>query len=311
MTVGPMRNRSSTLGSPPCSRPVVNLRRVANPLVDLPTDVLDLIVRQLDLRTVCALRQACYGLSKLRLPQGMRIALQVVRERPSLPREYHKWRHDSHTRLTKTWSMETYRASRAWRLEWTGVAAITDALPTAALIEAHGAMPRFSDRSNRLCEYRRLVAHAIEDRMWDVCCSEDRYKSREGYPIVKKLSDEEATRLVAQMLEKVGLNWGPAAFYHTAHGRFGYTPFLLAAEQHNLPLVKYLHAEWGDHMTIHSRTREGNNAYALCHHSMEQSGYTEAEMDESEVLQYLLDAGVEAAPLVMTVDVDEPDPWVF
>jgi len=290
---------------------VVTLRRVANPLVDLPTDVLDQIVQQLDLRAICALRQVCWGFSKLRLPQGVLIALQVMRERPSLPEKYRTWRHDAHTRLTKTWSMETYRASRAWRLEWTGVAAITDALPTAALIEAHGVMPRFSDASSRLCEYRRLVAHAIEDRMWDVCCSEDRYKSREGYPIVKKLSDEEATRLVAQMLEKVGLDWGSAAFYHTAHGRYGYTPFLLAAEQHNLPLVEYLHAEWGDHSTIHSRTRQGNNAFALCRHWLWKLGYTEEEMEESEVLRYLVHKGVDQAPLLRDpIDVDTFDPWM-
>ena len=282
---------------------------MANPLVDLSTDVLDQIVQQLDLRSLCALRQVCWGFSKLRLPEGMLIALQVLRQRPSLPEKYRTWRRCAQTALTRTWSMKTYSASRAWRLEWTGVAAITDALPLAALIKAHSAMPRFSE-SRAPPAARTLLSYAIEDRMWDVCCSVDRYKSREGCWVAKKLSDEEATRLVAQMLESVGLWYGSSAFWHTINGRYGYTPFLLAAEQHNLPLVEYLHREWGDHSTIHARTRQGNNAYALCLKQLEKSGYTAEEIAESEVLWYLAHKGVEVEEWVEMIDVDATNPWM-
>lgn len=306
---GAKRLRPSTLGSPPCSRPVVTLRRMANPLVDLPTDVLDQIVQQLDLFSLCALRQVCWGFSKLRLPEGMLIALQVLRERPSLPEKYRTGRVNAMAALTKTWSMKTYSDSRAWRLEWTGVAAITDALPTAALIKAHSVMPGFGE-SKCLGLYRELVSRAIEDRMWEVCCSEDRYKSREGCWVVKKLSDEEATRLVAQMLENVGLWYGSTAFWHTINGRYGYTPFLLAAEQHNLPLVEYLHREWGDHSTIHARTRQGNNAYSLCLKRLQKNGYTAEEIEESEVLRYLVHKGVEMQEWIELIDVDATNPWM-
>ena len=207
--------------------------------------------------------------------------------------------------------MKTYSASRAWRLGWTGVAAITDALPTAALIKAHSVMPGFGESGYPgLYRYRELVSYAIEDRMWDVCCSEDRYKSREGCWVVKKLSDEEATRLVAQMLENVGLWYGSTAFWHTINGRYGYTPFLLAAEQHNLPLVKYLHREWGDAQTIHARTRQGNNAYSLCMKRLQKNGYTAEEIEESEVLRYLVHKGVEVQEWIELIDVDVTNPWM-
>ncbi len=308
---GLKRLRSSTLGSPPCSRPVVTLRRMANPLVDLPTDVLDQIVAQLDLVSLCALRQVCWGFSKLRLPEGMRIALQVLRQRPSLPERYRTWRQSAMVALTRNWRMKTYSASRAWRLEWTGVADITDALPTAALIKAHSVMPGFGESGHPdVGRYRELVSYAIEDRMCDVCCSEDRYKSREGCWVVKKLSDEEATRLVAQMLENVGLWYGSSAFWHTINGRYGYTPFLLAAEQHNLPLVKYLHREWGDAQTIHARTRQGNNAYSLCMKRLQKNGYTAEEIEESEVLRYLVHKGVEVQEWIEFFDIDATNPWM-
>jgi hypothetical protein len=282
-------------------------RREANPLVDLPADVLDLIVRHLNLPSACALRQTCWALSQLRLSRGQAIALQVQKAPPSYAEKWHLHRERPELCLTKTWSVSKFNhVSRAWRREWAGVAQITDAAPTAALIGAFGAMPPFSE-SRAVLKYRQLLEHAIEDRFWDVCCGKDRYRCAEGHWVAKSLSHEEVTRLVAKMLESVRLWYGSASFYHTEHGRFGYTPFLLAAEQHNLPLVKYLH-EWGHAQTVHARTRMGNNAFALCRHRLAKTGHTGEEIEESAVLRYLCHHGVEAVPMLMTIDVDETDP---
>ena len=48
----------------------------------------------------------------------------------------------------------------------------------------------------------------------------------------------------------------------------------------------YLHKNWGPTTTIHARTREGNNAYALCKDHLERMGHSEEQIRESSVLKY-------------------------
>jgi len=281
------------------------LRRAPHPLVDLPTDVLGLVVQLAGLPGACALRQTCWALSQLQLPVAMQLALKLQRSKANLPPGLRTdvRRAPLITTLTKNWSMETYKRSRLWRQEWAELAFLTDSMPIRSLLDAYYQMPAYSDtlegcRSLRL----PLVRNAIQDRLWDVCCGKDRYKGAHGCWITKELSHEEVVGAVASMLQGVGLWWGSTAFFHTEHGRYGYTVFLLAAEQHNLPLVKYLHQHWGSSTTIHARSREGNTAYALCKDHLERMGHSEEQVRESSVLRYLAECGVEPAPLVITND---------
>lgn len=283
------------------------LRRAPHPLVDLPTDVLCSVVQLAGLPSACALRQTCWALSQLQLPAAMQFALKLQRVQSNFPaafrQDVHRGCENLSTTLTKNWSMETYKRSRLWRQEWAELAFLTDSMPIRPLLDAYYQMPAYSDTLTGWQSLRLpLVRNAIQDRLWNVCCGKDRYKGAHGCWVTKELSQEEVVDVVASMLQGVGLWWGSTAFFHTEHGRYGYTAFLLAAEQHNLPLVKYLRKNWGPSTTIHSRSREGNNAYALCKDHLERMGHSEEQICESSVLKYLIECGVEPAPLVMTHD---------
>jgi hypothetical protein len=266
---------------------------------------LELLMRLAGLPTACALRQTCWALSKVALPEDQELALKFQRTKPSLPLKYHQCRRGAGVELciTRYWSSETLCASRRWRVEWALLANLTDAVPIRELLDAYYQMPTYANAltgSNLL--RKRYVRNAIQDRMWDVCCGKDHYRDAYGRCITRDLSHEEVTDIVASMLHGVGLWYGTSAFYHTEHGGLGYTVFLLAAEQHNLPLVKYMHEFWGDANTIHSRTRDGNNAYALCKEHLVRMGHSEEQVRESRVLKYLVECGVEQAPLVPSLD---------
>lgn len=283
----------------------LSLRRAPHPLVDLPTDVLGLVMQLAGLTGACALRQTCWALSRLQLPAAMQCALKLQCAKANFPPGLRKDDRRDHLRvwLTKDWSMDTYKRARMWRQEWAELAFLTDSMPIRTLLDAYFQMPAYSDtiegwRSLRL----PLVRNAIQDRFWDVCCGKDHYLGVHGCKITRELSQEEVVDVVASMLVGVGLWWGSTAFFYTEHGRYGYSVFLLAAEQHNLPLVKYLHKNWGASTTIHSRTREGNNAYALCKDHLERMGHSEEQIRESSVLKYLVEHGVEPAPLLITHD---------
>ena len=262
-------------------------------------------MRLAGLPAACALRQTCWALSKVALPEDLELALKLQRTKPSLPYEYHQClrRSGLEPHTMKHWSSETYYASRRWRVEWALLASLTDTVPIRELLNAYYQMPTYADAMMGSRVLRRTyVRNAIQDRMWDVCCGKDHYQDAYGRRITKDLTHEEVTDIVASMLHGVGLWYGASAFYHTEHGGLGYTVFLLAAEQHNLPLVKYMHEFWGDTCTIHSRSRDGNNAYALCKEHLVRMGHSEEQVRESRVLKYLVECGVEQAPLVPSFD---------
>jgi len=136
----------------------------------------------------------------------------------------------------------------------------------------------------------RAVLHkCIEARLWDVIGGHDVIRSD---PVTEKrvpMSNEQVLHTVKRMFDKaVKVHNGPTSFFYTPYGWLGFTPFLLAAERQNLPLVKYLHETFPESITVGSRSQAGNNAYALSEAYLRQyMRRTPREMRDSAMLAYL------------------------
>ena len=136
----------------------------------------------------------------------------------------------------------------------------------------------------------RVVLHkCIEARLWDVIGGHDVIKSDPVTEMRVPMSNEKVLRTVQRMFDKsVNVHNGPTSFFYTPYGWLGFTPFLLAAERQNLPLVKYLHETFPESITIGSRSQAGNNAYALSEGYLRQyMRRTPCEMRRSAMLAYL------------------------
>lgn len=179
--------------------------------------------------------------------------------------------------------------------------------PSEKQVWMHPDAARYLMGNRHVLDIREQMSAAIEDRMWEVCCGEDRYKTGNGRWVIAAMSREEAACTVKRMLEEVGLHNGSTAFWHTRFGYLGMTPFLLAAERHNLPLVRYLFKRHSSHLTVRARSRFGNNSYALCKAHMLRKGHSHEQIEESEVLRYLLRHGVDEEPLIATCGAHDLD----
>ena len=149
----------------------------------------------------------------------------------------------------------------------------------------------------RLCtrieKSRRILQYVIQDRLWNVCCSQDVYKNEQGATVTQPMSHVQARDTVRRMLEDTNMWYGQNAFWFTKYGWLKFTPFLLAAERQNLPLVKYLYEVFPNAVTIDATSQAGNNAYALCKAWLERTKHTPKMIQESELLHYLIDTGMD------------------
>ena len=154
----------------------------------------------------------------------------------------------------------------------------------------------------------RAVLHkCIEERLWDVICGYDVTKSDPyASPTHTPMDNEQVLHTVKRMFGKdVKVHNGPSSFFYTPYGWLGFTPFLLAAERQNLPLVKYLRETYPPSITAESKSQAGNNAYALSEaYLLWQLRRTPEEMEGSEMLAYL-------RPIVDEIRLkrDEYDAW--
>ena len=136
----------------------------------------------------------------------------------------------------------------------------------------------------------RVVLHkCIEARLWDVIGGHDVIRSDPVTEMRVPMSNEQVLHTVRRMFDKsVNVHNGPTSFFYTPYGWLGFTPFLLAAERQNLPLVKYLHETFPESITVGSRSQAGNNAYALSEAYLRQyMRRTPCEMQGSVMLAYL------------------------
>jgi hypothetical protein len=122
---------------------------------------------------------------------------------------------------------------------------------------------------------RVALFKAIEARMWDLIWGED---------LERQMSQEEVVVVVKRILSTTPVR-NDRCFHFTNKGWLKYTPFLLAAEKHNLPLVKYL-AKRPD-TDLRATSRGGNNAYAICKHAMMRNRRSDRDIANSKVLHYL------------------------
>ena len=139
---------------------------------------------------------------------------------------------------------------------------------------------------------RSVLHKCIEARMWPVISGHDVVRVDEEIYMKVPMSKESVLETVKRMLDKdaCGVHNGPTSFFYTEYGWLGFTPFLLAAERQNLPLVKYLCETFDEKVTTKSVSQAGNNAYALCRgYLKEQLRRTPEEMEQSHILQYLRD----------------------
>lgn len=137
---------------------------------------------------------------------------------------------------------------------------------------------------------RSVLHKCIEERMWTVISGHDVVRVDAETYMKIPMSKERVLETVKRMLDKdvCGVHNGPTSFFYTECGWLGFTPFLLAAERQNLPLVQYLCENFDEKVTTKSVSQAGNNAYALCRgYLKEQLRRTPEEMEGSEILDYL------------------------
>lgn len=238
-------------------------------------------------------------------------------------------------RAPRKWCHKAHFEQRAWRVEWSEIVCIADRAPIHELINAFLLIPSHDSSSmrctilqavedwdvafrklpheqkmkltypssppnimakKRVFHVRRVIKWIIEDRLWMVCCGKDIYFNDRGAQVVDLMDDKETTRAVKRILEEVNVHNGNYSFFHTMYGWLNFTPFLLAAERHNLPLVKYLHEYYHPSITIDSVSQAGNNAYTLCNANLVRSKCSSEEISHSDVLWYLTHCGLKQSP---------------
>ncbi len=259
----------------------------------------------------CALRCVSKKLSQCSLPHAVTVAAAVLRARPSVPFNVQK---PCKRVACDAWTEETVRKSCVWREYWASLVVLLDQAPVNVLLDAHAialdehckAFTKFKAKRCghrraqciRVERSRRVLQYVIQDRLWDVCCSKDVYRDEKGLPVTDYMSPIEARDTVRRMLEDTRTPWGKDAFHFTKYGWLEFTPFLLAAERQNLPLVRYLYDVFPNAVTVDATSQAGNNAYALCKAWLERTKHTPKMIEESELLRYLSETGMSQRPHV-------------
>ena len=142
-------------------------------------------------------------------------------------------------------------------------------------------------------DVRAVLHKCIEERLWDVICGRDVVKPSPTTDVRLPMSDERVLHTVKRMFHPdVNVHNGPSSFFYTRYGWLGFTPFLLAAERQNLPLVKYLYETCHKSVTVESKSQAGNNAYALSRAYLKEMRSTPKDLEASRMLAYLTQLGV-------------------
>jgi hypothetical protein len=152
---------------------------------------------------------------------------------------------------------------------------------------------RAHESSKHACRVRAVLHKCIEARLWDVISGHDVIKPKPSDPVQIPMSDEHVVETVKRMFsDDVRVHNGPSSFFYTQYGWLGFTPFLLAAERQNLPLVKHLEETCSPAITVDSRSQAGNSAYALSRAYLKEMRRTPTELKGSEMLAYLAELGL-------------------
>ena len=271
-------------------------------LLLLPFDLLDRIFELLGLHGthLCA---TCRHLSQHPFSDGVALALKVMQVGPSVPLWRHASRRTTRATVRCRWDFVTYDASRVWRIEWALALKHVDAAPINVLLVAYEAFPpdqshlvregwiganetqrwlmedgegAWKARTSLYFAHAKLaIFKAIEERVWDVIW---------GVDLQRHMSEQEIAAVARRILTCTPVD-NDQCFFFTYQGWIRYTPFLLAAETHNLTLVKYL-AQRAD-TDLRATSKGGNNAYAICKNAMRRNGKSKLEIAASPVLHYL------------------------
>ena len=239
---------------------------------------------------------------------AMALALDALHTPPDIPVEKHRpYRPTGFSPACKDhkWSREIYQNSRRWRVEWASLVERLEIERTDVLTDAYLLVEKAWRKSYRdgdgVGELKTQVARRIvrvmrwvlQDRLWHLCCGKDVCRDEHGKQTIFNMCHEDATELVMRLLEQVHLWNGPNSFFYTRYGWLKFTPFLLAAERQNFPLVRYLYLHWPNAKTIDSTSQAGNNAYALCKDWLENVwGHPPSMIDDSQLLQFLANTGM-------------------
>jgi hypothetical protein len=278
---------------------------------------MDAVIQKLGL-DACTLRCASKTFNQCPLPHTTQIAVAVLQGRPNVPLNQQKaCRQPEHMcpeYKGYVWTEEQYRSTCMWREYWASLVIVLEQAPINVLLDAHVialdehcktygrylSKPTTSmwRQCNRIEQSRKVLQFVIQDRLWDVCCSKDVYRNAKGAVVTEYMSHVQARDAVKRMLEDTHTSYGPSAFYFTKYGWLKFTPFLLAAERQNLPLVKYLYEVFPNAVTVDATSQAGNNAYALCKAWLERTKHTPKMIQESELLHYLIDTGMSQQPHV-------------
>lgn len=129
---------------------------------------------------------------------------------------------------------------------------------------------------------RLALYKAIEVRVWDVCTGTD---LQQPMPLA------EVVRTLGRIFDEARVRNG-RCFHFTSRGWLKYSPFLLAARENNLRLLRYL-ASRSDTDTF-DRSTNGNSALTIAKHSMTAPWRkcTDAELARSPVLHFLKGLGL-------------------
>lgn len=271
-------------------------------LSSLGPDILSCILAALGLDGVI-LRQTCKTLADMRLPAGVELALKVLQVGPSVPLAMHVPRRTARACTFAKWDYFAYRASLVWRLEWALALKDIDAAPIQVLVDAFRAIPHgetsvfgalwvgdvwpqdkacirakdaFRVQGSDYTSHARIALFkAIEARVWDLIW---------GHDIKRPMSEEEIVEVMKRIFKYTPV-CNDRCFHFTSRGFLKYTPVLLAAEKHNLPLVQYLMNR--KDTDTNACSAGNNNAYAVCKHALRRRGLSEDEIANSTVLHHL------------------------
>lgn len=285
-------------------------------------DVLGIIVEHLGLHAV-NLRQTCKTLKDLPLSKGVALALVGLQTGPSIPFSLHLRRRTTRACTLAAWDYFSWRADEMHtQTTWALFRKTFTQAPINDLIDAFMCVPEgkykfFGSlwlgkhshvREGEVDEetdeeeggdndymfkppYKRLTSvvkgsdytshlrlalyKAIEERMWNLCMGKD---------LGKPMATEDVVPTLTRVF-KVALVDNDRCFHFTHKGWLKYTPFLLAAECHNLELLRYLRSR--NDTCLAALSAGGNSAYAICKNAMKRRGATEQEIAKSPVLEFL------------------------
>ena len=311
---GPYKKKAKATAATPLAPRVLTLEELhtTNP------DVLGIVLEHLGLHAI-NIRQTCKAFKELALAPGAQLALMGLQTGPSVPLDWHVTRRTTRACTLAHWDYFSYRANLKWHGEWALFRERVVRAPVDHLIDAFEAIPEgkykffgnlylghhgklrtrgpdeddADDEDDANDEYREpsltsvvkgsnLTSHlrvalykAIEERFWDVCVGKD---------LDNPMHAKDVVPTVKRILNVVGVH-NYRCFHFTARGWLKYTPFLLAAECHNLELVRYLARRKDTYVAACSAG--GNNAHTICKHAMRRRRATEAEIAKSPVLAFL------------------------